>query len=105
MRADIRCPACGEAEALQGERQGDVIHVTCEGCGETWSRDPKRRCEECGDALRPVPRALAARSRGNQRSIAGTMTVFVCPTCDAEVLERYLRSRAPITPDEWSSGE
>jgi len=49
-----------------------------------------------------VPKVVAARSRGNQKSIAGTMTVYLCPNCDEDLLERHLRSRSPIAPDEWS---
>ncbi|MEX0874053.1 MAG: hypothetical protein WD646_04970 [Actinomycetota bacterium] len=105
MPADIRCLTCGESEALRGERNGDVIHVTCERCGETWPRDLNKRCDKCGDVLRPVPKVVAAPSRGNQKSIAGSMTVYVCPSCDKDLLERHLRSRSPIAPDEWSSND
>lgn len=103
MPADIRCLACGETEALKGERDGDEIQSTCERCGETWTRDLNKRCDSCGEVLRPVPKVVAARSRGNQKSIAGTLTVYLCPNCDGELLERHQRSRSPIAPDEWSS--
>lgn len=105
MPPEIRCVSCGETEALRGEREGDVIHITCGRCGERWVRDLDKRCDACGEVLRPVPKVVAARSRGNQKSIAGTFTVHLCPSCDRDELERLLRSRAPIAPEQWSVDE
>lgn len=103
MPAEIRCPACGESEALRGEPEDDSIRITCERCGESWIRGLERRCSSCSEVLRPVPKALMGRARGNQRSIAGTMTIHLCPNCDEGLLEKYLRTRAPIPPKQWSA--
>lgn len=105
MPPEIRCIACGESEALRGEREGDVIHITCERCGERWARDLNKRCDTCGEVLRPVPKVVAARSRGTQKSIAGTMTVHLCPTCDRAALEQHLSSRSPIPPPECAADD
>lgn len=50
--------------------------------------------------MRPVPRAVMEKVRGSQRSITATVTVYLCGTCDAEVIDRHVRSGAPIMPDE-----
>ena len=33
---ELTCDTCGTDDHLRGERDGDVIHITCEGCGASW---------------------------------------------------------------------
>lgn len=101
MPDDVRCPACGEEERVEGSREGELIRLACEACGHTWERDPRPRCPHCGtDDLRRVPKAVMGKARGEQRSIVGTVTVHLCPDCDRDLLDRHLRDRAPLPPDE-----
>lgn len=100
MPFEIRCPGCGEEEALRGTREADTIRMRCEACGHTWERDVRPRCPTCGtEDLRPVPKAVTERARGLQRAIVGSVTVHLCPACDRELLERHQQSRAPLPPD------
>ena len=97
----IACPSCGERDALRGVRDGDLIAVRCETCGHGWERDPRPACPRCGGSdMRPVPKAIMQKARGNQRSITATVIVHLCGTCDAEAIEAHLRSGAPLMPDE-----
>ena len=50
--------------------------------------------------MRPVPKAILGQARGSQRSIAATVTVHLCASCDGERIEAHLRSGAPLMPDE-----
>lgn len=99
---EIVCPSCGEAEELRGSRDGDLIIVTCERCGNRWERDPSPRCQTCGGAdLRQVPLAIVEKSRGTQLSIVGTRTIHLCVTCDKATLDRWHRNRPnPLMPDQ-----
>ena len=99
---DIRCPNCGEAEALTGRREGDVILLACGRCHHEWERDPSPSCSSCGSrTLRPVPLAILEKSRGTQLSVIGTRTIHLCPECDAATLERWHANRPnPLMPDE-----
>ena len=99
---NIVCPECGESEALQGTRRGEVIEVACGVCGAQWARDLQPRCPHCGGVdLREVPLAIVERSRGTQLSIVGTRPILLCEACDAEALERWQRNRPnPVMPDE-----
>lgn len=99
---DIRCPNCGEADALSGRREGEMIMLACDACGHRWERDPAPRCPSCGNReLRSVPLAILEKSRGTQLSVIGTRPIHLCPSCDAETLERWHRNRPnPLMPDE-----
>ena len=104
---DIRCPQCGESEALAGRRDGALIILVCESCRHEWERDPSPVCPTCSRRdLRAVPLAILEKARGTQLSVIGTRTIHLCPTCDAEVLERWHRNRPnPLMPDELPTGE
>lgn len=81
---DLRCSACGETEALRGERRPDAIVVTCQRCGHSWQRDLRPSCRTCGRTdLVTVQQPILEKVRGNQMSIVGTKTVQRCPVCDA----------------------
>ena len=100
MRNDIRCPACGEAERLEGRPAGRVIELTCRGCGTTWERDPTSRCPSCGSSdLIEVPKRVVEKVRGDQMSVVGFVRVHLCRSCDAELVERFLSAREPLPPD------
>lgn len=96
------CPACGETERLAGDRDGEVIHLRCERCGETWDRTPIPTCGHCsGTDMQAVPMAIVEKSRGTQLSVVGTRTVYLCSLCDASALEAYHRNRPnPLMPDQ-----
>ena len=96
------CPACGETERLAGVREGEVIRLHCEACGEGWDRDPVPTCRRCsGTDMQAVPKAIVEKSRGTQLSVVGTRTVHLCSICDAETLETYHRNRPnPLMPDQ-----
>lgn len=99
--SDLSCPACGESEALRGERRGELIDVTCEACGQEWTRDPSPRCERCdGDDMEAAIKAVVEKSRGSQLSIVATQVVHLCRDCDGEILARYRVGRSPLMPDE-----
>jgi DNA-directed RNA polymerase subunit M/transcription elongation factor TFIIS len=79
----IRCPACGESEALRGNRRADTIAVTCQRCGHSWERPLQPSCPRCGRKdLAPTTEPLVERVRGNQTAIVGARTVYRCPSCD-----------------------
>lgn len=88
----VRCPSCGEEEALRGRPDGDAIAVTCETCGTAWVRDPNRPvCERCGgDDMVSAPKALVQKSRGTQLSVLATTTIYFCRSCDGAALDAYL---------------
>jgi predicted RNA-binding Zn-ribbon protein involved in translation (DUF1610 family) len=101
MSDDLVCPNCGQEEHLRGERVGDLIRITCPPCGLVWDRNPSPRCPSCGNVdVRPVPQAVWEKSRGTQLSIVSMRTVYLCPVCDAERLQGFIRSGTPLPPDE-----
>lgn len=98
---DLECPECGEDVALQGERSGAVISITCETCGRRWERDPSPRCARCaGDDLFGACKAIVEKSRGSQLSIVATEVIHLCMSCDRALIDRYRISRSPLMPDE-----
>lgn len=100
---DIRCPSCGEQDDLRGEPRDAVIALVCESCGAEWIRDPAARpvCERCGnDDMREAVQAVVEKSRGTQLSIQSFRQVWLCPSCDAEVYDKYKISNRPLPPDE-----
>jgi len=103
MAIDISCPACGESEELRGEPREGLIALVCEACTAEWVRDPAARpiCDRCGqDNMREAVQALVEKSRGTQLSIQSFRQVWLCPTCDAEVYDKYKISNRPLPPDE-----
>jgi DNA-directed RNA polymerase subunit M/transcription elongation factor TFIIS len=82
-RSSIQCPACGEDEALRGDRRADAIAVTCQRCGHNWERPLRPACPRCGRTdLVATSEPLVERVRGNQTAIVGARAVYRCPTCD-----------------------
>lgn len=79
---DLSCPACGEAERLEGSRRGEIIALSCLACGIEWERDTTRRCKLCGsDNLRYRPNPLWEKGRGEQHTPAGKITSYACNDC------------------------
>jgi len=100
---EISCPACGESDQLRGERREQVIALVCEICAAEWIRDPAARptCERCnGTDMREAVQAVVEKSRGTQLSIQSFRQLWLCPSCDAEVYDRYKISNRPLPPDE-----
>lgn len=96
---DYTCPSCGETEQLQGRPDGEQITVTCQACGETWTRD-QSRCRACGGSdlvMRPQP--LSYHPRGNQLAIVGWRDVRLCLDCDAEVAADSVEKNRPVPRD------
>jgi len=98
--SDIRCPACGETERLEGKQLDDVIELTCGSCNATWKRDPAARCRSCrGSDLIGVPKRVVEKVRGDQMSVVGFVRVQLCRSCDAELVDRFISAREPLPPD------
>lgn len=80
----IECPSCGEDDELRGKRNGDLINMTCEACGHTWTRDTRTRCLVCGAEgpdlnYRPIP--LFSKGRGTMRTPSGQRDSWDCDKC------------------------
>ncbi|HEX9711657.1 MAG TPA: hypothetical protein VGB52_03770 [Actinomycetota bacterium] len=100
MTRAIACPACGEAEDIRGERDGDVIMLTCDACAHRWERDPRPTCPQCGGRdLVEAPKAVVQKVRGDQMSVVGYTKVQLCRVCDAPLIEQLARSNAALPPD------
>ncbi len=100
MASDISCANCGEDEALEGSRDGEVITITCESCGLIWDRDLTPKCPTCGSTdVRAAFQSILEKSRGTQLSIQSMKLIYLCPTCDADRLADYVKSNTPIPPD------
>jgi ribosomal protein L37AE/L43A len=98
---ELICPGCESDEDLSGERDGEVIRITCARCDLTWDRDLTPRCETCGRTdVRSAAQAVWEKSRGTQLSIVSVHTVHLCPDCDAEKLARVRESNTPLPPDD-----
>lgn len=103
MTLEIACPACGEDELLRGEPRGSMIALVCERCQAEWVRDPGAvpACPSCGgDDMREAAQAVVEKSRGTQLSIQSFRQTWLCPTCDAEVYDKYKISNRPLAPAE-----
>lgn len=96
MSSSIACPQCGEAEDLAGAPSPEGIRIRCERCGTEWLRDKVTHvCATCGGSdLETRPRALTQYSRGNQLSIVGFDEIWLCCSCDEEILEWSKTGRA-----------
>lgn len=98
---ELVCPSCGTDDHLSGSRDGEVIHITCEECDLSWDRDLRPRCKNCGrEDVRAAAQAVWEKSRGTQLSIVSVQTVYLCPDCDAEKLDRVRESNTPLPPDD-----
>lgn len=98
---EIACPACAETERLAGERDDQLIKITCQACDTVWHRDPRRRCPRCdsGD-LYPAPVAVIEKSRGTQLSIVSTRSEYLCWTCDRDLIDAQRQSGTALMPDQ-----
>lgn len=93
---ELTCDDCGTDDHLRGERDGDVIHITCDGCGATWDRPLTPVCPTCGDEDMYVDkRPVIDKSRGTQLSIVGMNKVYLCRRCDTEEIHREWRHIRP----------
>lgn len=94
---ELTCPRCETDEHLLGERDDDVIHITCTGCGLAWDRDTSPRCQTCGDPdVRTISEPVIEKARGTQLSIVGVTTIYLCHTCyKTEYLTRGYRHIPP----------
>lgn len=101
MDDELICPACGTDDDLRGEREDDVIHITCEACDVRWDRDLTPKCRHCGSTdVWAAAQAVWEKSRGSQLSIVSVHTVYVCPECEPERFARIYDSNVPLPPDE-----
>lgn len=99
--SELVCAQCGEDDDLLGERNGEVITITCGACGLIWDRDLAPRCKRCDSTeVRPAFQAILEKSRGTQLSMQSVRLVHLCPDCDSDRLRAYLRSNTPLPPDE-----
>ena len=96
------CPNCGETEKLRGDRQGDVIRLSCLACRSEWDRNLKPTCQKCGSTdMQQVPLAILEKGRGTQLSVVGTRPIHLCSDCDAETLRSYHQNRPnPLMPTD-----
>ena len=98
---DLICPGCRSDDHLSGQRDGEVIHITCSACEVSWDRDLTPRCKVCGNEdVRSAAQAVWEKSRGTQLSIVSVHTVYLCPDCDADKLDRGRESNTPLPPDD-----
>jgi hypothetical protein len=101
MSTEITCPTCRTDEHLHGEPAGELIRLTCDACGLSWDRDPSPTCPACGSTdVEGVAKAAWDKSRGTQLSISYLRVVYLCRTCDGELLARQRQSNTPLPPDE-----
>ena len=98
---EIACPSCGESEDLEGQRDGELIHIQCGACETDWHRDPRRRCPRCesGD-LYAAPVAVIEKSRGTQLSIVSTRSEYLCWLCDRDLIDAQRQSGTALMPDQ-----
>lgn len=97
----IACPNCGETEDLAGEREDELIRVTCGACQTVWHRDPQRRCPRCASSdLYAAPVAVIEKSRGTQLSIVSTRSEYLCWSCDRDLIDAQRRSGTALMPDQ-----
>lgn len=105
--SEIVCPACGEIEDLVGRRNDTQIDLTCERCGQQWSRETAPHCARCeGGDLQVVPVAIVEKSRGMQLSVVGIRTVDMCWQCDRDTIDRWQANRPnPLLPGELPNAD
>lgn len=77
------CPSCGNEKQLQGEREGDLVHIACLAYGHEWTHDPWS-CPRCGERMHAARKPLIQKARGTQQSIIGYRSTKECPRCDVD---------------------
>jgi RNA polymerase subunit RPABC4/transcription elongation factor Spt4 len=96
---ELICPVCGSDDELRGEREDELIHVTCQRCDVSWDRDLTPRCPTCESTdVWSAAEAVWEKARGSQLSIVSVRTVYVCPTCEPDRAERIRDSNVPFPP-------
>jgi hypothetical protein len=101
MSDELVCPRCDSDDHLTGERDGEIIHITCSECAVSWDRDLQPKCPTCGNEdVRATPKAIVQKARGTQLSIMSFETVHLCPKCDADLWEEQKQTNSPIAPTE-----
>lgn len=105
--SEIVCPACGETDELVGQRRDTEIDLTCERCGQRWTRETAPHCAKCGgDDIQDVPVAIVEKSRGTQLSVVGIRTVDMCWQCDRDTIDRWQANRPnPLLPGELPNAD
>jgi len=100
MNDELTCPDCGTDDHLTGQRDGDIIRITCQQCDLTWTRDPSPRCEACGtgDDVLAIPQPILQKARGTQLSIVGVTTAYRCDPCNRRVAAN--KDYRHIPPDQ-----
>jgi hypothetical protein len=93
----VRCPGCGEDEALVGTRVDEGLELTCERCGVRWNRDTVPRCVVCGsDDVEGIPTStLQEAGRGDQWAPSGVRLVYYCWACRANDVTSSQPQRGP----------
>lgn len=98
---EIVCPYCGEPDDLAGEREGELIRITCGACDTVWDRDPRVTCPRCGSTdTYAAPVAVIEKSRGTQLSIVSTTAEHLCWRCDRDLIDQQRRSGTALMPDQ-----
>lgn len=101
MTTEILCPTCQTDDHITGTPNGELIRLTCAACDTSWDRDPSPRCPNCGSPdVEGVPQAAWDKSRGTQLSVSHIKIVYLCPSCDTELLRRQRQTNSPLPPDE-----
>ena len=101
MPDDTVCPNCGTDDHVTGERDGDLIQLSCSACNTRWARDPSPRCPTCGGAdMELVPQAVVEKSRGTQLSISFINMVPLCRVCDATAIATQRQTNVPLAAAE-----
>ncbi len=98
---DVRCPRCGEQEALSGRRVDADILLSCHTCGYDGPRAANRCCPTCGgDDVVEGPKAVVERSGGTQLSVVRYTTAVLCANCDAGEVAAALAHGGVVLPWE-----
>jgi phage FluMu protein Com len=103
---EIRCPGCGEVDALQGrpidsEDRSAGIRIHCDACSTSWDRVTEVRCPRCdGVDIYNAPVAIIEKSRGSQLSILGTRPTPLCWICDRDIIDAQRQSGTALMPTE-----
>jgi RNA polymerase subunit RPABC4/transcription elongation factor Spt4 len=46
---ELTCPNCGSTEGPRGTKEArELIELTCDDCGHSWTRVPRQPCPRCG---------------------------------------------------------
>jgi predicted RNA-binding Zn-ribbon protein involved in translation (DUF1610 family) len=48
---ELTCPNCGSTEGPRGTKKDrELIELSCDDCGHSWTRVPRQPCPQCGSA-------------------------------------------------------